>query len=57
VVKQEWLQVRMTSEEKEELQALADEMDMKMSEIVRQAIEYFKFQYTVMKDFNPAKKT
>lgn len=57
MAKQEWLQVRMTGEEKAELQALANEMDMKMSEIVRQAIEYFKFQHTVMKGFNPAKKT
>ena len=43
MTKQEWLQVRMDSEEKAELQALADKMGLKMSDVVRDALNLYVF--------------
>ena len=40
MAKQEWLQVRMTVEEKEELHEMAERLDLGMSEVVRVALQF-----------------
>ena len=40
MAKQEWLQVRMTAEEKEELHEMAEILDIAMSEVVRVALKF-----------------
>ena len=42
MTKQEWLQVRMDSEEKAELQKLAKQRGLSMSELIRDAIQVYK---------------
>ena len=42
MTKQEWLQIRMGAEEKEELQKLADHWGVSMSDLVREAIDLYR---------------
>ena len=41
MAKEEWLQVRMTSEEKEQLLKLAKQRGLSMSELIRDAIKLY----------------
>ena len=47
MTKQEWLQVRMSAEEKEELQRFAREEGVSMSELIRDAIILWKAMKTI----------